>query len=99
MEVKYERCSGIDVHKTSVVACAIVPGPEGQVVKVKRSFGTMSEELAAMSAWLKTMGVTTVAIESTGVYWKPVYNLLESQFDILVVNPERIKKLAGRKTD
>ena len=91
MEVRYERCSGIDVHKTSVVACAIVPGPEGQVVKVKRSFGTMSEELAAMSAWLKTMGVTTVAIESTGVYWKPIYNLLEGHFELVVANARHIK--------
>ncbi len=66
MEVKYERCSGIDVHKKSVVACAIVPGPDGQVVKVKQSFGTMREELEALSAWLKEYGITTVAIESTG---------------------------------
>jgi transposase len=99
MEVKYARCSGIDVHKKTVVACAIVPGREGQVVKVKRSFGTVSDELEALSAWLKGQGVTTVAIESTGVYWKPVHNLLEGQFDILVVNPEHIKKLSGRKTD
>jgi transposase len=99
MEVKYERCSGIDVHKANVVACVIVPGEAGEVLKVKRSFGTMSEELQALSEWLKNYGVTTIAIESTGVYWKPVYNLLEGQFDILVVNPEHIKKLRGRKTD
>ena len=99
MEVKYERCCGIDVHKKSVTACAIVPGAEGQVLKVKRSFGTLSEELAELSAWLKDYQITTVAVESTGVYWKPVYNLLEGQFEILVVNPEHIKKLRGHKTD
>ena len=99
MEVKYERCCGIDVHKKSLVGCVIVPGPDGQVAKVKQSFGTMQEELQGLSAWLKEYGVTTVAIESTGVYWKGVYNLLEGHFEILVVNPEHIKKLAGRKTD
>ncbi len=99
MEVKYERCCGIDVHKKSITACAIVPGAQGQVLKVKRSFGTMSEDLLELSAWLTEHGVTTIALESTGVYWKGVYNLLEGQFEILVVNPEHIKKLSGRKTD
>jgi transposase len=99
VEVKYERCCGIDVHKTSLIACVIVPGTDGQVLKVKRSFGTMSDELGALSAWLKAYQVTTVALESTGVYWKGAFNLLEGQFEILVVNPEHIKKLKGRKTD
>jgi transposase len=99
MEVKYERCCGIDVHKKSIVACVIVPGAEGQVLKVKRSFGTMSEELLELAEWLKEYEVTTIAVESTGVYWKGMYNLLEGQFEILVVNPEHIKKLTGRKTD
>jgi transposase len=99
MEVKYERCCGIDVHKQSLTACAIVPGAHGQVLKVKRSFGTMSEDLLELSAWLKEQAVTTIALESTGVYWKGVYNLLESQLEILVVNPEHVKKLTGRKTD
>ncbi len=99
MEVKYERCGGIDVHKKSVTACVIVPGAEGQVLKVKRSFGTMSEDLGELSGWLKEYQVTAIAMESTGVFWKPIYNLLEGQFEILVVNPEHVKKLAGRKTD
>jgi len=99
MEVKYERCGGIDVHKKTVMACVIIPGADGQVVKNKRSFGTMSEDLQALSIWLKDDGVTTVAMESTGVYWKPVYNLLEGQFDILVVNAQHMKALTGRKTD
>jgi transposase len=99
MEVKYERCCGIDVHKKNVVACVIVPGPDGQVIKVKQTFGTMRDELQDLAAWLTRYGVTTVALESTGVYWKPVHHLLEGQFEILVVNPEHVKKLAGRKTD
>ena len=98
MEVKYERCGGIDVHKKTVVACVIIPGADGQVVKNKRSFGTMSEDLQALSSWLKDYGVTPVAMDSTGVYWKPVYNLLEGQFDILVVNAQHMKALTGRKT-
>jgi transposase len=99
MEVKYERCCGIDVHKTSLIACVIVPGTDSRLLKVTRSFGTMSEEPGELSTWLKAYQVTTVAIESTGVYWKGAFNLLEGQFEILVVNPEHIKKLKGRKTD
>lgn len=99
MEVKYERCCGIDVHQQSVTACVIVGGLAGEAVKTTRSYGTMSEELSALSDWLTAEGVTVVAMESTGVYWKPVYNLLDGQFEILVVNAEHIKKLSGRKTD
>lgn len=99
MEVKYERCCGIDVHQQSVTACVIVSGFKGKVVKTTQNFGTMSEELGTLSAWLLEQGVTVVAMESTGVYWKPVYNLLDGQFEILVVNAEHIKKLSGRKTD
>jgi transposase len=99
MEVKYERSCGIDVHKKSITACVIVPGEDGQPAKETRSYGTMTDELMGLSAWLKERGVTHVAMESTGVYWKPVYNLLEGEFEILVVNAEHIKKWAGRKTD
>jgi len=99
MEVKYERCCGIDIHKKSVTSCVIVPGEEGEPKKETRTYGTMTEELKGLSAWLKEQGVTHVAMESTGVYWKPVYNLLEGQFEILVVNAEHIKKWEGRKTD
>ena len=99
MEVKYERCCGIDVHKKSVAACVIVPGPDGQPLKETRTYGTLTEELSELADWLKEQGVTHVAMESTGVYWKPVYNLLEGGFEILVVNAEHIQKWAGRKTD
>jgi transposase len=99
MQVVYERCCGIDVHKQTVVACAIVPGADSQPVKESRTFATMSENLEALAGWLQGLGVTHVAMESTGVYWKPVFNLLDGPFSILVVNAEHIKALAGRKTD
>ena len=99
MEVKYERCCGLDVHKKSVVACVIMPGSDKQAVKDTRTFDTMTEDLEALSRWLSESGVTHVAMESTGVYWKPVYNLLDGRFEVLVVNPEHVKALSGRKTD
>jgi transposase len=99
MQVVYERCCGIDVHKQTVVGCVIVPGADGQPVKETRTFATMSEDLEALAGWLGGLGVTHIAMESTGVYWKPVYNLLDGRFSILVVNAEHIKALAGRKTD
>lgn len=99
MEVKYERCCGLDVHKKNVVACVIMPGSEGQPSKEIRTFDTMTDDLEALSRWLSESGVTHVAMESTGVYWKSVYNLLDGRFEVLVVNPEHVKALSGRKTD
>ena len=100
MEVKYERCCGIDVHKKTVVACVIVPGAKrGEVEKETQTYATMADDLGALGRWLQSKGVTHIAMESTGVYWKPVFNLLEGQFAIVVVNAERIKALRGRKTD
>jgi transposase len=99
MQVVYERCSGIDVHKQTVVACVIVPDATGQARKEIRTFATLTEDLEALANWLSALGVTHVAMESTGVYWKPVFNLLDGRFEVLVVNAEHLKKLAGRKTD
>lgn len=99
MEVKYERCCGIDVHKETVVACVIVSGGKGEVEKETRSYGTMTGELEGLQGWLHEKGVSHVAMESTGVYWKPVYNLLDGQLEVLVVNAEHVKVLQGRKTD
>src|SRR2546421_1409391 len=99
MNVVYERCCGIDVHKQSVVACVVMPGADGRPVKETRTFSTLSGELNALAQWLQAQGCTHVAMASTGVYWKPVYNLLEGAFKILVVNAEHIKQIAGRKTD
>ncbi len=99
MQVEYERCCGIDVHRETVVACMIVPDVDGQPVKETRTFSTMTGDLRALADWLKDKQCTHVAMESTGVYWKPVYNLPDGQFEILVVNAEHLKKIARRKTD
>lgn len=99
MQVVYERCCGLDVHKETVVACIIVPDPEGRPQKETRTFATLTENLTELREWLQRQRVTHVAMESSGVYWKPIYNLLDGQFEILVVNAEHVKVLKGRKTD
>src|SRR3990172_7191497 len=99
MEGVYERCCGLDVHKKLVVGCLIIPGPGGKPVKELRTFGTMTEDILSLSEWLAEAGCTVVAMESTGVYWKPVYNMLEGLFDLLLVNAHSIKVVPGRKTD
>lgn len=99
MDIIYPRCGGLDVHKRSVTACLITPGPEGMPNKTIRTFGTMTEDLLALSDWLTSNGVTHVAMESTGVYWKSVYNVLEEAFHLLLVSARHIKAVPGRKTD
>ncbi len=99
MDVVFERCAGLDLGKKLVVACAITPGGDGRPHKQVRSFGTMTADLLALGDWLAEQGVTQVAMESTGVYWKPVYNLLEGRFNLLLVNAQHIKAVPGRKTD
>jgi transposase len=99
MEVVYERCCGLDVHKKMVVACRILPGEAGVPQKEIRTFGTMTRDLLALADWLREAEVTHVAMESTGVYWKPIHNLLEDAFALLVVNAAHIKAVPGRKTD
>jgi transposase len=99
MNVVYERCCGLDVHKRQVVACLIIPDEQGKPHQQVRSFGTMTAELMDLSDWLTQAGCTHVAMESTGVYWKPIYNLFEGNFELLVVNAQHIKAVPGRKTD
>ncbi len=99
MEVLYERCAGLDLHKRSVTACRLLPGPGGQPVKEIRTFGTMTAELLALGDWLEQGGVTHVAMESTGVYWKPLWNLFEERFALLLVNAAHVKVVPGRKRD
>lgn len=104
MEVVYARCAGLDVHKKVVVACALTPErvrADGQPQPVLRRFGTMTGELQELAAWLAEQGVQTVAMESTGVYWQPVWNILEEVglFDLVLVNAHHIKAVPGRKTD
>lgn len=99
MDVLHERCCGLDLHKRSVTACRLTPGPGGTLTKEIRQFGTMTEELLALGDWLAAGGVTHVAMESTGVYWKPVWNLLEDDFTLLLVNAAHVKVVPGRKRD
>jgi transposase len=97
MEVLYPRCAGLDVHKKTVVACRIVTQPNGHKQIEVATFGTMTPELLQLLDWLREAEVTHVAMESTGVYWKPVYYLLEGQFDVWVVNAQHLKRVPGRK--
>jgi transposase len=99
MDVLYPRCCGLDVHKKTVVACCILSTKGRKPVKETRTFRTMTTDLLALADWLQEKGCSHVAMESTGVYWRPVYNLLEGQFELLVVNAQHIKAVPGRKTD
>lgn len=98
MEVINKRCCGLDVHKESVVACLMIR-EGGKVHKEVRTFLTMTVDLVVLRDWLKAHQVTHVAMESTGIYWRPVFNLLEEDFTVLLVNAAHIKTVPGRKTD
>ena len=99
MEILYTNCAGVDVHKKTVKVCLLTPGSNGRPHKEFRTYSTTIEELLNLSDWLHEQGCTHVAFEATGVYWKPLYNLLEGHFEILVVNAQHIKAVPGRKTD
>src|SRR5215469_135868 len=99
MEILYERCAGLDVHKKNVKVCLITPGPYHQPHKEIRTYLTTTAGLLQMRDWLSAQGCTHLAMESTGVYWKPIYNLLEGDFEMLVVNAHHLKTVPGRKTD
>jgi len=99
MEVVYTHCAGLDVHKKTVVACCVTPGPRGQPQFQTRTLGTMTHDLLALADWLSQHHVTHVALESTGEFWKPVYNILEGAFILVVANAHHIKNVPGRKTD
>src|SRR5918995_2850967 len=99
MERMLERCAALDVHKQQVTACAQVPDRAGRRSELRAEFSTMTGELLALRDWLKGLGVTHVAVEATGVYWKPVYYLLEDDFELLLVNAQHVKNVPGRKTD
>jgi len=90
---------GMDVHKKSVVACLVISGPTGRVHKETRTFGTTTPEILALGDWLRASECSHVAMESTGVYWRPIYNLLEDEFTLLVVNATHVRTVPGRKTD
>jgi transposase len=101
METLVERGCGMDVHQATVVACLLIVSGSGKVHKQVRTFGTTTRELVSLREWLVSEGCTHVAMESTGVYWKPVYAILEGEgtFKIVVANAQHVKKVPGRKTD
>jgi transposase len=99
MQILHPCCAGLDVHKKTVVASVLRSGPEGQVQKQVHTFGTMTADLLELSDWLATQGVGHVAMESTGVSWKPVDHLLEGRCVLMLVNARHIKNVPGRKTD
>ena len=99
MESLIPRCAGLDVHKESVEACVRRHQANEQLHKETRHWGTMTGDIQAMADWMAAQGVTHVAMESTGVYWKPIYNILESRFTVLLVNARHLKQVPGRKSD
>jgi len=99
MEAIIEKCCGLDVHQAIVVACLVTGKPSERPKKEVRTFRTVTRDLQAMSEWLSAAGCTHVAMESTGVYWKPVYAVLEGGFELVVGNAHHIKNVPGRKTD
>ncbi|GHO71826.1 IS110 family transposase [Ktedonobacter sp. SOSP1-52] len=99
MNVVYERCAGLDVHKRTVVVCASILDSLGQRHKERQTFGTMMPDLLRLRQWLNDLEVTHVAMESTANYWKPIFNVLESHLEVLVVNAQHLKAVPGRKTD
>jgi len=99
MEAIVERSCGLDVHQATVVACLLVGTADKKPRKEVRTFGTMTADLVRMRDWLRAEGCTHVGMESTGIYWMPVYTILEGHFELIVGNAMHIKQVPGRKTD
>ena len=100
MDTLYQRVAGLDVHKKTVVACVRVTQPDGSGEEHTRTFGTMTEDLLQLADWLSVASVTHVAMESTGVLWKPIWNLLDGgDWELLLVNAHELKQVPGRKSD
>jgi len=99
MQIVHPRCCGIDVHKKDVKACALLTHPDGTITSQVRTFSTMTDGLLALADWLGALDIHQVAMESTGVYWRPVYNILETDCVVILVNAQHIKAVPGRKTD
>jgi transposase len=99
MQAIIERCCGLDVHQETVVACLLVGAPGAQPMKEVRTFGAVTRDLEALRDWLQEAGATHVGMESTGVYWRPVYAVLDGRFDLIVGNARHIRNVPGRKTD
>ena len=99
MHVQYQCCCGLDVHKKFVVACLIWYTEDGEQHKELQRFPTLTPDLLRLVDWLQAAGCTHVALESTGVYWKPLFNLMEGVFELILVNAQHMKAVPGRKTD
>lgn len=99
LDTLYKRCAGLDVHSETIVACALVGESEADMETEIETFPTLTKDLFRLLKWLEEKGVTHIAMESTGIYWKTVYNILEDFFDITLANAQRIKNVPGRKTD
>lgn len=99
MDVLYRRCAGVDVHKKTLSVCVSCIGDDDKVRTETRQFGAMTRDILALGDWLREAGVTHVAMESTGVYWKPIWNLLEGHFELVLCNARDVKQVPGRKTD
>lgn len=99
MQVVYGRCCGLDVHKETVAACVLQTGTDGKIEKQVRTFRTMTPDLLALADWLDGFGVTHLAMESTGISWRPIFNLLEEGRTVVLVNAQHVKAVPGRKTD
>ena len=99
LSVLYARCAGLDVHKLTVVACVLLTAVSGKVSRAVRTFATTTVGLQELADWLAQEGVTHVAMESTGIYWRPVFNLLEGRFQVILVNAQHMKAVPGHKTD
>lgn len=99
MDAMLTHCAGLDVHQKNIVVCVLTGSLDDLPHSEVRSFPTMTKDLFAMLKWLEEKGVTHIAMESTGIYWKPVYNILEGYFEITLANAQRIKNVPGRKTD
>jgi transposase len=98
MEIVHDACAGLDVHKKSVSVCVRLV-EQGKATSKVREFGTMTEDILQMGDWMESLGVRSVAMESTGVYWKPIWNLLEDRFELMLCNARDVKNVPGRKTD
>src|SRR2546429_5382255 len=99
MQVVYERCCGLDVHQKTVVGCRLLSQPKGTVEKSIRAFATTTNGLRELDHWLAEGQVEQVALESTGIYWRPIFNLLEGRYEILLVNAQHMHAIPGHKTD
>jgi transposase len=99
MQVIYERCAALDVHKKTVVTTIMLTQADGSVQQETRTFLTMTADLLALDDWLRSRNIEVIALESTGVFWRPVFNLLEEGREVILVNAQHMKAVPGRKTD